>query len=202
MRFWKLYAKVFVITAIIYIIMTIYGNYVDNLKTKENQKTLFQTKTEELQAQDIIEQEIEKTAIKTISNLLNAYNNKDMTTVKNIDYRVKNNTNIDITQKYINTLTNCYQFKLHDIQIDNSSIYSISGFFTYSYLTQENKENTRVYSATNFIIKKINDNYMITYLDTKSFAPDYTLKQGVELAIKHGKERYGVENLLNLVFEE
>lgn len=203
MNFGKMYIKVFIITLIIAIISCLYSGYIKSVQKAENEKTLFVRNTEKMVAQDLIEQEIEISTIKTISKLLNAYNEKNMTEVKNIDYRLKQNANPNITKKYIESLVDCHNFKLHDVQIEESSIYTISGFFTYSYLSSPNKESTRTYSSTDFIIKKIDGQYVITYLETRQFMPEYnTESDGIEAARKHGKETYGTENLLNLIFEE
>lgn len=202
MKFSRVYIKVFIFTLIISVISMIYSSYLKDMQTQETQKTLFERNTERYSAQELINAEYEDIALKTVSKLLQAYNDKDMTIVKNLDYRIKKNNDVNLTTRYMETLSSCEKFRLHDVQVDAGSTYSISGFFTYSYLSKGTREKDRIYAATEFIIKKINDVYCITYLETKNFAPQYTEEEGIKMSLQRGKDTFGVENLLNLVFEK
>lgn len=201
MRFSNIYVKVFILTAIISIISLIYSGYLKTMNNTEVEKTLFVRNIEKMSATEILNAEYEDISVKTISKLLNAYNDKNMTEVSRVDYRVNKNKDYSIAQKYVETISDCEKFRLHDVQVENGSLYSISGYFTYSYLPGTKNEKNRVYASTEYIIKKINNDYVITYLTTKKYVGK-TEEDGIKESMEHGKSVYGVENLLNLSFEE
>ena len=96
--------------------------------------------------------------------LIQAYNEKDINLLAEIDNRYATNTNSKEGINYVKAINNCHSFELHSVMIKETTVKSINGYMIYSY--RKNGEMTDNYVLSEYKVKSLNGNLVITYLNT------------------------------------
>lgn len=98
------------------------------------------------------------------AKLIQAYNEKNFQLLAEVDNRYATNLNSKEGINYVKAINSCHAFNLHSVMIKEVSVKSISGYMIYSY--RKNGEMTDNYVLSEYKVKSLNSNLVITYLNT------------------------------------
>ena len=106
-----------------------------------------------------------KTEIEQVfERLIQAYNEKNTKLLAEVDNRYATSINTKEGINYVKAINNCHTFNLYSVMIKDVTVKSISGYMIYSY--RRNGEMTDNYVLSEYKVKSLNGNLVITYLNT------------------------------------